>query len=164
VRPGRLRRGSKGLALRSQKSKDQDAARDACRQEVLLRDGGCVFHRMERAQGLFDQCGGPLSGPDYEVHEIITRRRGGSKTDPTNCVALCSHAHRWVTAHPCGAEAIGLMLPSWATTEIVVDASRRRLTYRTGPWSYSTPWWREGDIDFIAAAQRDLRERGWSKS
>ncbi len=34
------------------------------------------------------------------VHEKLTRARGGSITDPENCVALCRECHDWIHAHP----------------------------------------------------------------
>lgn len=78
------------------------AARAECRETVLARDGGCV------APDLPGDCGGVL-----EVHEVLTRARGGSITDPDNCVTLCSIHHQWVTGHPLEAHARGLMRQSW---------------------------------------------------
>jgi len=34
------------------------------------------------------------------VHERLTRARGGSITDPSNCVVLCNPCHDWIHAHP----------------------------------------------------------------
>lgn len=35
-----------------------------------------------------------------EVHELLSRARGGSILDRDNCVALCHDCHFWVTTHP----------------------------------------------------------------
>jgi 5-methylcytosine-specific restriction endonuclease McrA len=48
-----------------------------------------------------------------EVHERLSRGRGGSIIDPNNCVALCAGCHRWITGNPAAAEAAGWLLPSW---------------------------------------------------
>ena len=39
-------------------------------------------------------------GRNEVVHEKLTRARGGSITDPANCVVLCNACHAWVHAHP----------------------------------------------------------------
>ena len=43
-----------------------------------------------------ERCG----GRNDVVHEKLTRARGGSITDPANCVVLCDPCHAWVHAHP----------------------------------------------------------------
>jgi len=48
-----------------------------------------------------------------EVHEILTRARGGSILDRSNCVALCHSCHAWITVHPKEAHAIGMVKSSW---------------------------------------------------
>lgn len=48
-----------------------------------------------------------------EVHELKSRARGGSITDPENCVALCHTCHRWVTEHPKEARETGWLRNSW---------------------------------------------------
>jgi len=48
-----------------------------------------------------------------EVHEILTRARGGSILDRSNCVALCHSCHAWITEHPKEAHAMGMMKNSW---------------------------------------------------
>ena len=39
-------------------------------------------------------------GRNEVVHEKLTRARGGSITDPDNCVVLCHPCHAWIHAHP----------------------------------------------------------------
>lgn len=48
-----------------------------------------------------------------EVHELKSRARGGSITDPDNCVPLCHECHRWVTENPKQAREDGWLLNSW---------------------------------------------------
>lgn len=49
----------------------------------------------------------------YDVHEVITRARGGSILEPDNVKALCRKHHDWIHAHPEDATALGLLAPSW---------------------------------------------------
>ena len=48
------------------------------------------------------------------VHELLTRRRGGSITDETNCVALCKTCHDWIHDHPAKATEEGWLISRWA--------------------------------------------------
>lgn len=48
-----------------------------------------------------------------DIHEIKTRARGGSITDPDNCVALCRPCHTWVTDNPKAAHEDGWLKHSW---------------------------------------------------
>lgn len=47
--------------------------------------------------------------PWSEMHEILTRGRGGDPTDPANILCLCAPCHRWVTTHETEARALGLV-------------------------------------------------------
>lgn len=49
-----------------------------------------------------------------DVHEIKSRARGGSITDPDNLACLCRACHDWITTHPADAQAAGWLAPSWA--------------------------------------------------
>lgn len=48
-----------------------------------------------------------------DVHELLSRARGGSIVDRTNCVAICREHHDWITTHPAEAEATGWARHSW---------------------------------------------------
>ena len=39
-------------------------------------------------------------GRSTEVHEVLSRARGGSILDDENCRALCHECHSWITGHP----------------------------------------------------------------
>lgn len=50
-----------------------------------------------------------------DVHEVVTRARGGSILDPDNCRAICRACHDWIHANPKAATEAGLLasrLPS----------------------------------------------------
>lgn len=47
--------------------------------------------------------------PWSEVHEVLTRGRGGDPTDPANQLCLCSPCHRQITVNPAWAEEQGYM-------------------------------------------------------
>lgn len=48
-----------------------------------------------------------------DVHEPLTRARGGSITDPANMVPLCRGCHDVVTLGPAWAYDLGLLVHSW---------------------------------------------------
>jgi len=64
-----------------------------------------------------------------DVHEIKTRARGGSITDPMNCIALCRSCHRFITENPAFAETHGFIVPSWAGEAEMIAAARARTAY-----------------------------------
>jgi hypothetical protein len=49
------------------------------------------------------------SEPWSEMHEVLTRGRGGDPTDESNILCLCARCHRWVTTHEVEARALGLV-------------------------------------------------------
>lgn len=98
-----LKRSTKRIAQESEKHRlERELRREVVRQ-VRERDRVCqgeAVHALARVP-----CSGAL-----EVHEVISRaqwRKG--YLDPANCALLCHSAHMWVTAHPMGAHALGLV-------------------------------------------------------
>jgi hypothetical protein len=98
----------------SNKRRRQLIERAQVRQEVLERDGGCVWllHAWEgpfrdpkvSLVGAPTRCAGPL-----DVHEVIPRSAwAGGYLVPSNCVTLCRTHHTWVTDNPSAAHSIGL--------------------------------------------------------
>lgn len=144
----------KRTRLRSVSDRRLDGAteRTRLREHVLERDKGCVFHRI---------LPGPCAGPT-DVHEVLTRARGGSHLDPDNCVALCNWANTvWIAQHPAGAEVLGLLLPSWTNVGHHEEAWRSRAAHQRIPGlPFKIPSWREGDADFEVRAMRDLMDKG----
>jgi hypothetical protein len=55
-------------------------------------------------------------GHAVDVHEILTRARGGDILDPANVLCVCRACHRWIHAHPLEATARGLLRSSWMTS------------------------------------------------
>jgi len=52
--------------------------------------------------------------PADDVHEPLTRARGGSIVDPENMRPLCRAHHHWVTvSEPQAAYDLGLLRHSW---------------------------------------------------
>lgn len=49
-----------------------------------------------------------------EVHELLSRARGGSITEDANVSALCGPCHRWVTTEPRLATMAGLQRSRWS--------------------------------------------------
>lgn len=44
-----------------------------------------------------------------DVHEVVTRARGGDILDPGNCRAICRACHDWIHEHPAAATGLGLL-------------------------------------------------------
>jgi 5-methylcytosine-specific restriction endonuclease McrA len=59
------------------------------------------------------QCQRCATKKSTEVHEVLSRARGGSILDPSNCVALCHECHSWITTHPKEAQEQGWLKNSW---------------------------------------------------
>ena len=51
-------------------------------------------------------------GLAVELHEPLTRARGGSILDPANTVAICRSCHDWVHVNPAAATGLGLLVSS----------------------------------------------------
>ena len=71
----------------------------------------------------------PLCGGNLDVHEPLTRARGGNYLDPDDCVLLCRQHHDWVHDHPRAAEKLGLLRHSWdQVSDPAIDRSLKRLS------------------------------------
>lgn len=66
-----------------------------------LREGPC--------QARLDGCLGRAT----DGHEILSRARGGSITDPRNVIGVCRPCHSWITTHPKQATELGFLRHSW---------------------------------------------------
>ncbi|ASR83968.1 HNH endonuclease [Arthrobacter phage Shrooms] len=47
--------------------------------------------------------------PWTDMHEVLSRGRGGDPTDPENILCLCRWCHHWVTVNPKAATELGLL-------------------------------------------------------
>ena len=92
--------------------REQVLARDlnACQAQIM---GLCTLHATD-------------------VHEILTRGRGGSIYDPENCLSLCRSCHTYITDNPFWAQEHGFIVPSWAGVAEILAAERARLAFITG--------------------------------
>lgn len=53
------------------------------------------------------------AGLACDAHEVLTRARGGSITDPANILLVCRPCHDWIGSSPVAAAALGLVRWSW---------------------------------------------------
>lgn len=88
--------------------------------------------------------------PSVDVHEILRRSRGGSITDPRNCLTACRPCHEWVTVHDREACCLGLSLPSWATQQT------------TDPWEVAEALRALRMLDRVPCPWRKAGDRCWS--
>jgi len=106
--------------------------------ERLLRERpaceACATYRNYTRPGLF------MVWASEDIHELISRGRGGDILDENNLLAVCRPCHTWITDNPSEAEFCGLALPSWATDEIKQEAADRRLRFANGE-SLEKPSW-----------------------
>jgi len=80
------------------------------------------------------QLPGVCSFTATDVHELMTRARGGSIVDPENCIALCRSCHTWITDDASGwAQEFGYLIHSWAGPGDIRSAKRARMGWLYGP-------------------------------
>lgn len=78
--------------------------------------------------------------PSEDIHELISRGRGGDILDEANLMAVCRPCHTWITGNPQEAEFYGLALPSWAKEEIKQEAAVRRERFASGEALEKPSW------------------------
>lgn len=104
-----MNRGSKRIAPRSK------------RMEKIYRERRPLVERMLKEHEWCEQCvkiqkidpAHRCGLRTVDIHEILTRGRGGSILSSTNLVAICRLGHDWLGAHPKEAQMIGLTRWSW---------------------------------------------------
>jgi len=92
------------LRATSKRKQAELAARRRIRPLIEERDGGCVAAMRVRHVACWHPPGVPL-----DMHEVVTRGRGGSATDPANIILVCRAHHDWIGGHGPEAEALGLL-------------------------------------------------------
>jgi len=80
---------------------DQLARRPDCEAGPLIRTGN------EAVAGYGATT--PCRRRAVDIHEPLTRARGGSILDPANTVAVCRTCHDWIHTHPVAATELGLL-------------------------------------------------------
>lgn len=104
-----MKRGTKRIPARSSKM------------EKIYRERRPLVARMLKENEWCEQCIKIQKiDPEHrcglrtvDVHEILTRGRGGSILSSSNLVAICRPGHDWLGAHPPEAQQIGLTRWSW---------------------------------------------------
>jgi hypothetical protein len=51
-----------------------------------------------------------------DIHEPLTRARGGPILDDANALPVCRSCHSWIHDNPRDATAAGWLVPSWEAT------------------------------------------------
>ncbi len=103
-RGGSLKRRTPLRQMIQKRSKQQRLRRVMVQEELGKRElceaGARITHAGHDAR---------CNGLAIELHEPLTRARGGSILDPTNTVAICRSCHDWIHANPAAATQLGLL-------------------------------------------------------
>lgn len=97
---------STALSPMSKKRRKENAARRKVIAQVLETRKACEAGFVVRRVDARHRCAGHPS----DIHEPLTRARGGSITDPANMVVVCRPCHDWIHAHPSLATSVGLLV------------------------------------------------------
>ena len=89
------------IARMSKKASKIIAARALLRKRLLTERGEC------------EACGVRNPPDGFDLHERLSRGRGGSPTDPANVMLLCRTCHDWAHTHPAEAAEFGLLDRRW---------------------------------------------------
>jgi 5-methylcytosine-specific restriction endonuclease McrA len=92
-------RPRKPMRRQSARKRAERGPRARCVAAVRARSGGLCEGRVP----------GVCTGTATDVHEVVSRARGGSVTDMANCVHLCRDCHSWAHNHPAIAATLGLL-------------------------------------------------------
>lgn len=105
----------------SPKTRAKAKGRRTVREAVLYREKGLCEARIP----------GVCSVQATDVHEVLTRARGGDILDEDNCLALCRVCHSYITTHPNFAASHGFTLHAWEGDETSRhEAKGRRRIFR----------------------------------
>ena len=92
------------------------------KREAIYRKRRPLVEQLLAERPICERCG---TNPSTEIHEVVTRARGGSILDPANCRALCRLCHFHITTHPKQAHEEGLMAHSWERDKYLSDEEGR---------------------------------------
>ena len=73
--------------------------------DILSKRTRCEAGGLVRSRDLDHRC----FGYSTDVHEVLTRARGGDILDPENVRAICRRCHDWIHDHPADALDLGLL-------------------------------------------------------
>ena len=88
---------------RSRKASQTEAARAKIRKALIEERGSLCEARTP-------YCTQPAV---LQMHEVLSRGRGGDALDPSNILLVCPLCHHWIHTHPADAEARGLSVRRW---------------------------------------------------
>lgn len=74
------------------------------KQEALYRQRRTLVARLLTERPVCERC---FSARSTDVHELLSRARGGSILEEDNLACLCRPCHSWVTTNPAAATAEG---------------------------------------------------------
>jgi len=87
------------------------ARRELCEAGAIIYQGRVSAHGKENAD-LLNSRYARCDGLSVDLHEPLTRARGGSFLDVDNTVAVCRSCHTWIHDNPAAAKAVGLLRSS----------------------------------------------------
>ena len=93
--------------LRKEMVRRELAKRPACEAGPQIASYRLERHGLEYAIRL--AVGSPCTTRAVDIHEPLTRARGGSILDPANTVAICRSCHDWIHVNPAAATELGLL-------------------------------------------------------
>lgn len=111
-----LKRGGKIKSV-SVKRARENRVRAKIKSQVLRTRSVCEAGQAINAVDRHHQC---HRSPD-DIHEPLTRARGGSITDPDNMIVVCRACHNWIHQHPKAATTVGLLIHSYTDHYDVVS-------------------------------------------
>jgi hypothetical protein len=102
---------------RARMVRDELQRRPNCEAGPMIWLHRSTIYRIDSKALMDRDLGNGCVGYSCELHEPLTRARGGSILDPENTVAICRVCHDWVHAHPVAAQAIGLLVSQHTNEE-----------------------------------------------
>ena len=120
-RGGPLKRKTPLRSVSKKRQKLQGARRELVREQLAVRpqcEAGAQIYMWYRnnfgdtfaqEKKRTDRCQGRAT----DIHEPLTRARGGSIVDLDNTVAVCRRCHDWIHDNPNVATSLGLLQHSW---------------------------------------------------
>lgn len=93
------------LSPMSKKRRKVSVARRDFVADILSRRTRCEAGSLIRSHDTQHRC----FGYSTDVHEVLTRARGGDILDPDNVRAICRRCHDWIHDHPTESLNLGLL-------------------------------------------------------
>lgn len=88
----------------AKKKAEAEVRREVMQELVRLRGEDCEAN-ITGGPGIFATC----TMVATDGHEILTRARGGSATEPENILLVCRNCHDWIHNNPVKAKQLGFL-------------------------------------------------------